>query len=164
MDLTPYIDSMRRELVMVAETGSDELRDLAERLWAPLDSTTRLAMLEALSAAADEITGELAPGSVEVRLRGRDPEFVVTAPPADRPVEDAPASAPPPPVDDEEGGTTRLTLRLPNHLKPHIDEAAGRSGLSVNAWLVRVVTAALQPAAAPRRGSPIGQRYSGWVR
>jgi hypothetical protein len=166
MDLTPYIESLRRELVMVAETGSEEMRDLAERLWAPLDSMTRLAMLEALSAAADEITGELAPGSVEVRLRGRDPEFVVTTPPADRPVDaaaapTAPASAP---VDDEEGGTTRLTLRLPNHLKPHIDEAAARSGLSVNAWLVRAVAAAVEPAAERRRGSPIGQRYSGWVR
>jgi hypothetical protein len=164
MDLTPYIDSVRRELVMVADTGSDELRDLAERLWAPLDSVTRLAMLEALSAAADEITGELAPGSVEVRLRGRDPEFVVTPPPADRPVQDAPSSAPTAPVDDEEGGTTRLTLRLPNHLKPGIDEAAARAGLSVNAWLVRAVAAALQPAAEPRRGGPFGQRYSGWVR
>jgi hypothetical protein len=161
MDLTPYIDSVRRELVMVAETGSDEVRDLAERLWAPLDSVTRLALLEALSAAADEITGELAPGSVEVRLRGRDPEFVVTAALADRPVQDAPASGP---VDDEEGGTTRLTLRLPHHLKPRIDEAAGRAGLSVNAWLVRAVAAAVEPAVEPRRGSPIGQRYSGWVR
>ncbi|HEY7071346.1 MAG TPA: hypothetical protein VH479_14565, partial [Acidimicrobiales bacterium] len=114
------------------------------------------------SAAADEITGELAPGSVEVRLRGRDPEFVVTtAPPAGRPVEDAPPAAP---VDDEEGGTTRLTLRLPNHLKPHMDEAAARAGLSVNAWLVRAVTVALEPRAEPRRSGPIGQRYSGWVR
>lgn len=164
MDLTPYIDSVRRELVMVAETGSDELRDLAERLWAPLDSVTRLAMLEALSAAADEITGELAPGSVEVRLRGRDPEFVVTPPPGDRPVQDAPPSAPTAPGDDEEGGTTRLTLRLPNHLKPGIDEAAARAGLSVNAWLVRAVAAALRPAAEPGRGGPFGQRYSGWVR
>src|SRR4029453_7881036 len=164
MDLTPYIESLRRELVMVAETGSDEMRDLAERLWAPLDSMTRLAMLEALSAAADEITGELAPGSVEVRLRGRDPEFVVTTPPADRPV--AAAAAPPAPasVDDEEGGTTRLTLRLPNHLKPHIDEAAARPGLSVNALVRRAVAGAVQPAAERRRGSPIGQRYSGWVR
>ena len=34
-------------------------------------------LLEALSAAADEITRELAPGSVEVRLRAGDPEFVV---------------------------------------------------------------------------------------
>jgi hypothetical protein len=162
MDLTPYIDSLRRELVMVAETGSDEMRDLAERLWAPLDSMTRIAMLEALSAAADEITGELAPGSVEVRLRGREPEFVVTPPPpADRPVEDAPPSVP---VDEDESGTTRLTLRLPNHLKPHIDEAAARAGLSVNAWLVRAVAAAVQPAAERRRGSPIGQRYTGWVR
>jgi hypothetical protein len=162
MDLTPYIDSLRRELAMVAETGSDEMSALVERLWAPLDSVTRLAMLEALSAAADEITGELAPGSVEVRLRGRDPEFVVTtAPPADRPVQDAPPAAP---VDDEEGGTTRLTLRLPNHLKPHMDEAAARAGLSVNAWLVRAVTVALEPRAEPRRSGPIGQRYSGWVR
>jgi hypothetical protein len=95
MDLTPYIESLRRELVMVAETGSDEMRDLAERLWAPLDSMTRLAMLEALSAAADEITGELAPGSVEVRLRGRDPEFVVTTPPADRSVDAAAAPTAP---------------------------------------------------------------------
>jgi hypothetical protein len=162
MDLTPYIDSLRRELAVVAETGDDELRALAERLWAPLDSVTRLALLEALSAAADEITGELAPGSVEVRLRGRDPEFVVTPPAAaERPVEDAPASAP---VDDEEGGTTRLTLRLPHHLKFRIDEAAARAGLSVNAWLVRAVAASLEPTRDPRRGMQFGQRYSGWVR
>jgi len=37
-------------------------------------------LLDGLSAAADEITRELAPGSVEVRLRGRDPNFVVTTP------------------------------------------------------------------------------------
>jgi hypothetical protein len=88
----------------------------------------------------------------------------VTPPPGDRPVRDAPPSAPTAPGDDEEGGTTRLTLRLPNHLKPGIDEAAARAGLSVNAWLVRAVAAALQPAAEHRRGGPFGQRYSGWVR
>jgi hypothetical protein len=68
----------------------------------------------------------------------------------------------------EEGGTSRITLRLPDHLKPRIDEAAGRAGLSVNAWLVRVVAAALDPD--PRRGSAdsrttqLGQRFTGWVR
>ena len=39
----------------------------------------RLALLEALTAAAEELTSELAPQSVEVRLRGRDPEFIVSA-------------------------------------------------------------------------------------
>ena len=37
-------------------------------------------LLDALSSAADEITRELAPGSVEVRLRGREPQFAVTPP------------------------------------------------------------------------------------
>src|ERR1700678_2085670 len=35
-------------------------------------------MLDVLTAAMDEITWELAPGSVEVRLRGREPVFVVS--------------------------------------------------------------------------------------
>ena len=83
MDLTPYVDTLRRELAVAAEAGGDEARELAERLTAPLESATRLTMLNVLSAAMDEITRELAPGSVDVRLRGLDPDFVVTLPPAD---------------------------------------------------------------------------------
>ena len=41
------------------------------------------ALQDALAAAVEEITCELAPGSVELRLRGRDPEFVVRLPPVD---------------------------------------------------------------------------------
>src|SRR5882672_3316941 len=101
MNLTPYVDNLRRELAVAAEAGGEDARALAERLTAPLESTARLVLLEALSAAADEITRDLAPGSVEVRLRGRDPDFVVTAPPGDQPFEaaDNPAaesSTPPP--------------------------------------------------------------------
>ncbi|CAM5497287.1 Toxin-antitoxin system HicB family antitoxin OS=Streptomyces tendae OX=1932 GN=GUR47_20225 PE=4 SV=1 [Streptomyces tendae] len=47
---------------MAAEAGGRESRELAERLIAPLDSATRLTMLNVLSAAMDEITRELAPG------------------------------------------------------------------------------------------------------
>src|SRR5918996_1973477 len=83
MDLTPYIDTLRRELAVAAEAGGEEARELAERLIAPLESATRLTMLNVLSAAMDEITRELAPGSVDVRLRGLDPDFVVTPPPTD---------------------------------------------------------------------------------
>lgn len=81
MDLTPYVDTLRRELAVAAEAGGDEARELAERLTAPLEAATRLTMLNVLSAAMDEITRELAPGSVDVRLRGLDPDFVVTPPP-----------------------------------------------------------------------------------
>lgn len=177
MELAPYVDNLRRELAAAAGAGGEEARALAERLAAALDAATRLALLEALSAAADEITRDLAPGSVEVRMRGRDPDFVVTPPPVDRPYEQAePEPVPPPPVapappEGDDGGTARISLRVPEHLKPRIEEAAARDGLSVNAWLVRAVTAALDPAANPapgrsaRRGpqqSP--NRYTGWVR
>jgi hypothetical protein len=76
------------------------------------------------------------------------------------------SSAPP---DADEGGTSRITLRLPTHLKPRIDEAANRAGLSANAWLVRVLSAALQPddrgrIADLRDSTQLGRSYTGWVR
>ncbi|WP_326729329.1 toxin-antitoxin system HicB family antitoxin [Streptomyces phaeochromogenes] len=172
MDLTPYVDSLRRELAVAAEAGGDEARELAERLTAPLESATRLIMLNVLSAATDEITRELAPGSVDVRLRGLDPDFVVTPPPTDggasaepaEPVEPlrAPASA-----DGDESGTARVNLRMPAHLKARAEEAATREGLSVNAWLVRAVSAAVDGGTRPRtteRTQTIGQSITGWVR
>src|SRR5580698_2763806 len=97
MDLTPYVSKLSTDLAIAAEAGGDDARALAERLIAPLDSAVRLTLLEALSAAADEITMDLAPGSVELRLRGREPGFVVTPPPTD-PLDqvDAPAAELPP--------------------------------------------------------------------
>ncbi|MEV5886917.1 hypothetical protein AB0L74_30305 [Streptomyces sp. NPDC052020] len=170
MDLTPYVDTLRRELAVAAEAGGDEARELAERLTAPLESAARLTMLHVLSAAMDEITRELAPGSVDVRLRGLDPDFVVTPPPADggapaepaAPVEPAPA-----PADGDEGGTARVNLRLPAHLKARAEEAASREGLSVNAWLVRAVSVAVDGGTRPRtqeKTRALGQGFTGWVR
>ncbi|WP_306320491.1 MULTISPECIES: toxin-antitoxin system HicB family antitoxin [unclassified Streptomyces] len=172
MDLTPYVDTLHRELAVAAEAGGEEARELAERLIAPLESATRLTMLNVLSAAMDEITRDLAPGSVDVRLRGLDPDFVVTPPPRDtaaqEPAEplEAPATPPPAPETDE-GGTARVNLRLPAHLKARAEEAANREGLSVNAWLVRAVSAAVDGGQAPRtpeKTRSIGQSFTGWVR
>lgn len=180
MDLAQYVDDLRQQLAVAAEAGGQEAVALAERLTAPLESATRLVLLEALSAAANEITRDLAPGSVDVRLRGRNPEFVVTSPPASQLFEDAAedrsetapsrnlASLEPALGDVAEGGTSRTTLRLPEHLKVRIEEAASREGLSVNAWLVRAVADALEPGDRGRRSGrrlpPGGQRYTGWVR
>ncbi|MFI8263556.1 MULTISPECIES: toxin-antitoxin system HicB family antitoxin [unclassified Streptomyces] len=172
MDLTPYVDNLRRELAVAAEAGGEDARELAERLTAPLESATRLTMLNVLSAAMDEITRELAPGSVDVRLRGLDPDFVVTLPPTgggapaepDAFFEPLPAAVP---ADGDEGGTARVNLRLPAHLKARAEEAANREGLSVNAWLVRAVSAAVDGSARPRpaeKTQSVGQSITGWVR
>src|SRR6185312_677044 len=96
MDLTPYVASLGRELLTAVESGGEEAGAVVERLTASMESAIRLALLEALSAAADEITRDLAPGSVQVRLRGRDPEFVVTPPASDRPDDDVVTTFPSP--------------------------------------------------------------------
>jgi hypothetical protein len=169
MDLTPYVESLRRELAVAADAGGEDARALAERLTAPLESAIRLTLLDALSAAADEITRELAPGSVELRLRAGDPGFAVTPAPADEPDEPAPDAQPPlAPPEGDDGATARINLRLPEQLKAGVEEAASRERLSVNAWLVRVAAAALArdrpDRRPPRRGGRIGEAYTGWVR
>lgn len=175
MDLTPYVIELRRELAVAADAGGEDARELAERLTAPLESATRLVLLDALSAAAAEITRDLAPGSVDLRLRGREPSFVVTPPPAGDAYEPAPepAAPPAPPVapgtgEGEDSAQARISFRLPEYLKTRVEEAAGQAGLSVNAWLVRAAAAALDagisPARTARRAPQGGERYTGWVR
>jgi hypothetical protein len=160
MDLQPYVDGVRHELAVAAAAGGQDAEALAERLTAPLESAIRLALLEALSEAAEQITVELAPGSVDVRLRGRDPEFTVS--PGIEDGADLPAVVPPESEDD--GRTWRVTLRLPEHLRSRVDAAARGDGLSVNAWLVRAVTAALGGADPKRPRGDSGKHFSGWVR
>src|SRR5215510_10785850 len=128
MDLQPYVDNVRHELTVAAAAGGADAEALADRLTAPLESALRLALLEALSEAAEQITRELAPGSVHVRLNGRDPEFTVE--PAEA---DVPAAAPSVDVpDDDGGGTWRVSLRLPESLRAGVEGAARRDGVSVN--------------------------------
>lgn len=175
MDLTRYVDDLQHRLALAADAAGDDARELAGRLTAPLDAAVRLVLLDALTAAAGEISAELAPGSVDVRLRGGGPEFVVSVPAgagpsAAEPVgPPAPPSAPtglPPAPDVDPGATTRTTLRLPDHLKAQVELAAARTGVSVNTWLVRAVAAALEhPADATTRPEQRGgARLTGWVR
>src|SRR3954471_4517833 len=129
MDLTQYVENLRRELAVAADAGGDDARALAERLTAPLESAIRLMLLDALSAAADEITSELAPGSVELRLRSGDPEFVVTPAVADEAAAGADQGPPPPLADADDAATARINVRLPEPLKARIEQAAARERL-----------------------------------
>lgn len=171
MDLTTYVSNLGREFASLAEAGGEDARALVERLTGPLESAIRMTLLDALSAATDEITQDLAPGSVELRLRGRDPNFVVTTPlvePGEGTVDDEPA------VSDqliaEDGPSSRINVRLPEQLKAAVEEAAAKEGRSVNAWLVRAASTALQRSDRDQRpeqrdtGKRSKQRLTGWVR
>ncbi len=173
MELDRFIHEIHAQLDAAAQAGGEEARELADRLAAPLDSAIRLALQDALAAAAEEITVELAPGSVELRLRGREPIFVVTPPePTGRPPDGGDdealgGSAPPPGIEGDDT-IARINVRMPEQLKARVDRAAEREGLSINAWLVRAAAARLERAEGQRgreRRAPNGaEHYKGWVR
>src|ERR1700683_601538 len=150
MELEPYIATLRQEFALAAEAAGGEAMAVAERLIIPLESSVRLALLEALSAAADEITCDLAPGSVHVRLQGREPQFVVTPAPAESfaAAGPAPASAALPPAPEgDDGAIARINLRLAEHLKNPSEQAAERHGVP-----------APRASARPRSGARSRQR------
>lgn len=173
MDITEYVDTLRRDLAEAARAMGPEIEQTAQRLGFALDSSARLALMDALSHAAAEITNELDGRSVEVRLQGREPVFVVVG---------AGPQAPEPTVvadeaGDEDGETVRITLRLPESVKARAEELAGKRGQSLNTWIVgtlRLATSGLNihfgpigptPPQPPRPpGARTNKRVQGWVR
>jgi hypothetical protein len=167
MKLDPYIENVHRQLAAAVSAGGEETRALAEQLAPALESAIRLALQDVLAAAVDEITLELAPAAVELRLRGRDPEFVVSTP-----LEGEPADAHDEPrrsIDSAEAGQgamSRINLRMPEQLRTRIEAAAAAAGLSVNAWLVRAAAAAADRSEPQDHGRAAhgSHRYTGWAR
>ncbi|WP_440710898.1 histidine kinase [Herbiconiux sp. YIM B11900] len=163
MDIGQYATELQRQLLDSAEHGSADTRAVAERLAAGLDAATRLVLLDALAAAAGEITRELAPGSVELRLRGRrEVDFAIALPPVETEGDDHGVV----PTELDDTSTSRTTLRLPDALKARVDEAAAADGLSVNTWLVRAVSSGLQPKQrrSAQRSLRTGDDFAGWAR
>ena len=167
MQLQPYVDQVQRQLALAAQATTDDAQALAERLVASAEPAVRMALLDAIGDAAAEITAELAPGSVEVRLRDRDPSFVVAMPPSDSADGEEPAPEPAS-FDDADDEQARINVRMPSQLKQRVEQAAARDGVSINAWLVQAAAARVERGEArsrrARRGPQIGERYTGWVR
>lgn len=171
MELLPYVEALRHDLLTAAAAGSEQTRETARLLAATLDPSARLCLVDALSALAAEVTTAWDRGSVEIRMHGRDPQVVVTAAES-FPVPPAPPPPPGPPGEDgsteddvEDGTTARITLRLPETLKTRAERVAAAEGLSVNGWLVRAIAAAVSPDSG--RSTPrqhIGKRMTGYAR
>ncbi len=180
MDVTPYVESLRSDLTAAADAAGPEAKAAAERIALALDPAVRLALMDALSQAAAEITSELPAGSVDVRLRGREPQFVVDVPtmPMQPPLPPTPP-APPELEDEEDGALARITLRIPESVKSKAEELAGKDGHSLNTWIVNVVRNATRERAisvdidlsslpffeeGPRgRGRGGNRRMTGWI-
>jgi hypothetical protein len=151
MDLTPYLETLRADLTAAAAPGGPETTRAAELLGGALESSARLVLLEALSDAAAEITTRLSDSSVEVRLRGREADLVVN-----QTVDTPPESPATPGAEVLDGGDLiRITLRMPEALKAHVEQLAAEVNVSVNAWLVRAVMSAVNQ---PSHSSPHGGR------
>ena len=165
MDITPYVDSLRGSLASAAEMADEETRRIAERLGFALDSSARLALMEAVSQAAAEITAEMPDGGVDVRLNGRELDFLVHVP-----ASATPAPPPPPAPEDLEDDTlARITLRIPESVKTRAEERAAEAGQSLNTWLVNIVRGATRegaidvtlPGVPFFEGDPFGRRSRG---
>jgi acylphosphatase len=134
MQIDGYVQALRDDLVRVAAVGDESTARAAELLAVALESSLGRRLQEALGEAALELSSQLDNGRIEVRIAGGDPELVL--------VRDDGAPAEPP---ADEAFTARITLRLPESLKGRLEAAATREGVSVNTWLVHVLTHAAEP-------------------
>jgi hypothetical protein len=140
MDLTPYVAALREDLTTAASAGDENTRRSAAVLAAALEPAARLAIMNALSDLAAEVTASLDDHVVEVRLDGRDVQVVVTG--------TRTAHEPPPheeelPPPDEGGDMSRMTLRLFEQLKSKAEQAASAQGVSLNTFVQQAVQGAL---------------------
>ena len=150
MDLSPYVESVRTGVANASSLADEHTQQVAERLGTAIESSTRLALIQALADATGTISAELAPSSVELRIVGQDPEFVVSVQTAEaEPTLLMPEPGPGGEVTDSPGTeaddepVARITLRLPQSVKARVDEMASSDGISTNAWLIRAVMDAL---------------------
>ncbi len=175
MDLTPYVAALRDDLAAAAAVGDEATARAGTALAAALEPAVRLAMMNALSDLAGEVSDTLDDRSVSLRLQGREVRVVVDHPaqhPA--PSDEAPsfggffagpASSPfvgagpgasrqerpgapsgPGAGGPDVGDISRMTLRLVDQIKGQAERAAAAQGVSLNSWVAQAVQGALRDA------------------
>src|SRR4051794_8078071 len=172
MDLTPYIRTLREDLLAAAALGDEETRRAAALLGAVIEPAGRLAIMNALSDLAAEVTGALDRHVVEIKIDGRDVRISVSDKyGASDKAEDGDVS-------DEQsrsghhlspdelrramqeagGELSRTTVRLFNDLKSQAEQAASEQGVSLNTYITRAVSDSVRTAVPSGRN---GKRAKG---
>jgi hypothetical protein len=181
MDLTPYVTQLREDLTTAASAGDEQTRHTAAMLGVALAPAARLAIMNALSDLAAEVTAALDDRVVEVRLDGREVRIAVSSASdigdhsAEHRASGSAEDGPPPPSDasagpfgDAGGDIRRMTLRLIDQVKTQAERAAAEQGVSLHTWVSQAVASALrgEPWTDPRwsSGDRRGRnRVQGWV-
>lgn len=148
MDITGHIEALRADLAATAGIADEQGQHVAEQLGRAIEPALRLRLLDILSEAALELNGQLPGGQVDLRLAGREVTLSYV---------EATAQAQPP-LDDQQAA--RITLRLPESMKTRAESAANAEGISLNTWLVRATSRALEHGRG-RRGP--GNRLTGYT-
>jgi hypothetical protein len=158
MDLDDMLEQVNRQLAAAAALGDARTQEIAEALATAAGPAVRLAVLAALSAAADEVTASLVdyPGSPAVGI-ALDGDAIRVDVRADMSADES-ATAP---RHDDSDSSARISLRLPESLKTEIEAAAGREGMSVNSWLVRAAGSSLRRRGGWGGGWPFGPMAAG---
>lgn len=170
MRLEHHLAQVQEQLTASAALGDERTKEIAAALTTATAAAVRLALLHAITEAADEITAGLLdyPGAPGVGVHLEGDEISVDVRPTQL-VDEAEAVR-----RDDGDPSARISLRLSDALKADIDAAAERDGVSVNTWLVRAASAALAPSPfgglGPNR-NPGGrgrsrhdnQRITGWI-
>ena len=155
MQMSQFIEGLQEDLQELAAIGGEDLMRTAQQLGGAIKQSARLRVIDALTQAALELSEQLPNGHVDVRVAGQDPEFVFVPEAEEEPTA--------PPV--TEGDHARITLRLPESLKVSIEKAAAQDGVSVNTWLVRALTRAVQIHGGSQWGGGFtrtGKRITGY--
>ncbi|HZA17202.1 MAG TPA: toxin-antitoxin system HicB family antitoxin [Pseudonocardiaceae bacterium] len=189
MDLTPYLRQLREDLTAAASAGDEQTRRTAAVLGVALEPAARLAIMNAMSDLAAEVTAALEDRVVEVRLDGRDVRIAVSSPSEETHV--GPRTDGPPPLHEADPGHSspghsspghfspahfgdaggdirRMTLRLIDQVKDQAERAAAEQGVSLNTWVSQAVAGALhgEPWNESRRTRDdrrARNRVQGWV-
>src|SRR3954453_23508907 len=77
MDVSQYVTQLREDLSSAAAAGDEQTRRTGALLGAAIEPAARLAIMNALSDLAAEVTATLRDRVVEVRLDGRDVRVAV---------------------------------------------------------------------------------------
>lgn len=177
MDVTPYVAQLREDLAAAAAAGDEQTRRTAALLGSAIEPAARLAIMNALSEMAAEVTASLGDRTVELRLDGRDVRVSVDGARSGS-TDHAESPEPGPsfgtgsgggPFGGDAGDISRVTLRIVEQIKSQAEHAAQSQGVSLNTWVSQAVQGALSGAAA-RHGRPgsaredrDGRRLRGWV-
>ena len=172
MDLTPYTQNLRQDLLTAASVGDEDVRRAATVLAGAIEPAARLSIMNALSDLAAEVTGALEDTTVELRLDGRDVRISVTrhqASAASVAVDDAGGEDWRRAMKDAGGELSRTTVRLFDELKVQAERAAADQGVSLNTYISRAVSDSVRNAVhsegrgSDQRGRKSGRNITGFI-